>query len=51
MEEARFISKKIFDEALEMLIRFEDEEDYIGALPVIQAIKDNYDLWETDLVS
>ena len=45
------IAKRYFDEALEMLPRITDQDQLDEILPVCQAIKDNYDCWEDELVS
>jgi len=51
VDDARFIAKKSFDEALKLLPHMQDEADVDEILPVLQALRDNYEVWAVDVVS
>lgn len=50
VDEAREVAKKAFDAALELIDGY-NQEELDEALPVMQILKNNYDLWATDVMS
>ena len=50
IEDSRFVLKKCFDEAIKNLERL-NEVELKNTLAPLQAIKDNYELWATDVLS
>ena len=50
VDEAREVCKRSFDAALELIDSY-TEEELQEALPVMQILKDNYELWSSDVMS
>lgn len=50
VDEARDVSKKAFDAALEQIDAY-DKEELDECLPLMQILKDNYELWASDVMS
>jgi hypothetical protein len=50
VEDARFMLKRCFDDALKDLEKL-TEQELEDTLPTLQAIKDNYELWGMDILT